>query len=89
MNNSRATVIAVVAAASLLALATSSASARTRYRKPVGYPPFFALRFYSSPQHHPVRYYRICGYGDCPCLHSIAIATGSQVWWDRYDACTG
>jgi hypothetical protein len=38
-----------------------------------------------------VRYYRSnpCGYGDCACIHGYALATGAQVWWDRYQACTG
>jgi len=38
-----------------------------------------------------VRQYRAsaCGYGDCACLRGYAISTGAQVWWDRYQACTG
>jgi len=38
-----------------------------------------------------LRYYRAnaCGYGDCACIRSYALATGSQVWWDRYQACSG
>ena len=87
--DTRAIVTVAVITASLFTLTTGSATASKHYRRPVGYPPFSALRFYSSQQRHPVRYYRTCGYGDCPCLRSVAIATGSQVWWDRYDACTG
>jgi hypothetical protein len=36
-----------------------------------------------------IRYYNACPYGDCACLRSRALASGSQVWWDRYQACTG
>ena len=76
----------ILASAASLALTADTASAWTHRRK--GYPSFNALRFYSSPQ-RPVRYYRACGYGDCPCLRSIALATRARVWWDRYEACTG
>jgi hypothetical protein len=43
------------------------------------------------PYRSGVRYYRSnpCGYGDCACIHGYALATGAQVWWDRYQACTG
>jgi hypothetical protein len=82
-----ATIAVVAVTVSTLALVAGPASAWT-HRRSVGYPPFYALRFYSSPQ-HPVRYYRACGYGDCPCLRRIALATRSLLWWDRYDACTG
>jgi hypothetical protein len=82
-----ATVAVIAASTAAQALADGSAHAWT-HRRSFGFPPFSALRFYSSPR-HPVRYYRACGYGDCPCLRSIALATRSQVWWDRYDACTG
>jgi hypothetical protein len=90
MSKSKAIATVAVLAASLatLALTTGSASA-WKHRKPFGwFPPYSSLSFYSKPQ-HPIRYYRACGYGDCPCLRSIALATRSQAWWDRYDACTG
>jgi hypothetical protein len=81
-----ATVATITATVSTLALAAAPAKAWT-HRRSAAYPQFYAPRYYSSP--HPVRYYRVCGYGDCPCLRSVAIRTGSRVWWDRYDACTG
>jgi hypothetical protein len=79
--------VLIVAAISSLALTAGSANAWT-HRRHVGYPPFSALNFYSSPRDH-IRYYSGCGYGDCPCLRSIALATRSRLWWDRYSACTG
>jgi hypothetical protein len=78
--------IALIASAAALAIATDPAGAWT-HRRAVPFPQFYGLRYYSAP--HPVRYYRVCGYGDCACLHSIALRTGARVWWDRYDACTG
>jgi hypothetical protein len=81
-----AALAAIAATVSTLALAVGPASGWT-HRRSASYPQFYATRFYSSP--HPVRYYRVCGYGDCACLRSVALATGSRVWWDRYDACTG
>jgi hypothetical protein len=80
-------IAAVATSAASLALTAGSASAWT-HRRHVGFPPFSALNFYSSPRHH-IRYYSGCGYGDCPCLRRIALATRSRVSWDRYDACTG
>jgi hypothetical protein len=51
------------------------------------------VRRYSSSQRassQSYRYYRTaCAYGDCACLRGIALATRAQVWWDRYQACTG
>jgi len=82
-----ATVAVIAVTASTLAMAAGSASA-LMHRRHVGFPPFSALNFYSGPRHH-IRYYSGCGYGDCPCLHRIALATRSRLWWDRYDACTG
>jgi hypothetical protein len=43
------------------------------------------LRYYNSPS----AYRAACGYGDCACLHSMAVRTGNPVWWDKYQACTG
>lgn len=37
----------------------------------------------------PRGYRAACGYGDCVCLRNLAVSTGSQVWWDRYQACSG
>ena len=51
-----ATIAVVAVTVSTLALVAGPASA-WKHRRSVGYPPFYALRFYSSPQ-HPVRYYR-------------------------------
>ena len=88
MKKSKVTATILIAViVSTLALVTGPASART-YRRHVGFPPFSALNFYSSPR-HPIRYYSGCGYGDCPCLRRIALATRSRLWWDRYSACTG
>jgi hypothetical protein len=83
----RTTVAIIAVTVSAFALAAGSANALT-HRRHVGFPPFSALNFYSSPR-HPIRYYSSCGYGDCPCLRRIALATRSRVSWDRYDACTG
>jgi hypothetical protein len=44
------------------------------------------IRYYNPSG---VRYYNACPYGDCICLRQRAIASGSQVWWDRYQACAG
>jgi hypothetical protein len=81
-----AATVAAIAAISTLALAAGPANAWA-HRRSGSYPQFYAPRLYSSP--HPVRYYRVCGYGHCACLRSIALRTGSRVWWDRYEACTG
>ena len=89
MKNSKvtATIALIAVTVSTSALVAGPSSAWT-HRRHVGFPPFSALNFYSSPR-HTVRYYSGCGYGDCPCLRSIALATRSRLWWDRYSACTG
>jgi hypothetical protein len=84
MKHSKVPVALVAACLATLTLAAGSASARadgyTSHRH------VHAMRSYSSR----LRYYsNQCGYGDCPCLRRRAIATGSQVSWDRYNACTG
>ena len=56
--------IAVTVSTSAFVAGPSSA---WTHRRHVGFPPFSALNFYSSPR-HTVRYYSGCGYGDCPCL---------------------
>ena len=81
-----AALMACLASAAALVTAADPASAWT-HRRSAPFPQFSAPRYYSNP--HPVRYYRVCGYGDCACLHSIAVRTGSRMWWDRYDGCTG
>jgi hypothetical protein len=43
------------------------------------------VRYYNSPR----AYRSACGYGDCGCLRAIAERTGSQIWWDKYQACSG
>jgi hypothetical protein len=43
------------------------------------------VRYYNSPR----AYRSACTYGDCACLRNIALATGSPVWWDKFQACTG
>ena len=67
-----ATIAVIAVTVSILTLAAGPASAWT-HRRHVGFPPFSALNFYSSPR-HPIRYYSGCGYGDCPCLRRIALA---------------
>jgi hypothetical protein len=85
MKHSKVPVALVAACIAMLTLAAGSAGARadgyTSHRH------FHAKRFYSGR----IRYYNSqqCPYGDCPCIRRRAIATGSPVWWDRYDACTG
>jgi hypothetical protein len=53
----------------------------------------FNRRYWSGVRRYRsgVRGYRAnpCGYGDCACIRGYAVATGAQVWWDRYQACTG
>ena len=61
-----ATRAVIAVTVSTLALVAEPASAWT-HRRHEGFPPFSALNFYSSPQHH-IHYYSGCGYGDCPCL---------------------
>jgi hypothetical protein len=69
-------------AAALLALPPADVAQADGYR----YSHNYAKRGYRSP----MRYYRNrCTYGDCICIRQIALATGSPVWWDRYQACTG
>jgi len=43
------------------------------------------LRYYNSPR----AYRSTCAYGDCACLHGMALRTGNPVWWDKYQACSG
>lgn len=43
------------------------------------------LRYYNSPS----AYRSACSYGDCACLRGMALRTGNQVWWDKYQACSG
>ena len=76
-------VFALVAGAAVVAFAQASPTAADGYRQS-HYSQ--AKRGYRSP----MRYYRNrCAYGDCVCIRQIALATASQVWWDRYQACTG
>lgn len=58
-----------------------------RQRAPVRQPRYYRDESYRGS----VRLYRAnpCAYGDCACIRSYAVATGAQVWWDRYQACTG
>ena len=77
---------AAVLVGSVLAHAAPALADGHRYRQ---YPDY-----YSSPRPYKsnpgnIRYYNVCGYGDCVCLRNRAVATGSQVWWDRYQACSG
>ena len=65
-----ATIAAIAVTVSISTLVVGLASAWT-HRRHVGFPPFSALNFYSSPRPH-IRYYKSCGYGDCPCLRRIA-----------------
>ena len=85
MKHSKIAVALVAACLATVTLAADSAAARAD-----GYTSH--RRFYAKPSHSGrIRYYNSqqCQYGDCPCIRRRAIATGSQVWWDRYDACTG
>lgn len=78
--------LAVVSAASLVAL--SDASIAWSWARHRHYPAWPASpRLYRS--NPGTNYYNVCGYGDCVCLRSRAVATGSRVWWDRYQACAG
>ena len=78
--------VAVGSAASLAALSdTSMAWSSARHRHYPAWPP--TIRLYRS--NAGTNYYNVCGYGDCACLRSRAVASGSQVWWDRYQACAG
>lgn len=58
--------------------------------------PYVVKRFYNPNGipgfRGPIRYYSSnnpCTYGDCQCLRGVALRTGNQVWWDRYQACSG
>jgi hypothetical protein len=77
----------VVAAQSAPADACGRWHACARERAPVQHYRYYRDRSYDSG----VRYYRSnpCTYGDCACIRRYALSTGSQVWWDRYQACTG
>jgi hypothetical protein len=84
MKHSKIPVAFMAACLATLTLAAGSANARAD-----GYAShrhFYAKRAYSGRMHY---YSSQCRYGDCLCLRQRALATGSQVWWDRYDACTG
>jgi len=82
----RLAILAIASTASFAMLADASTArpcARTRlYREWPATP-----RLYRA--NPGTNYYNVCGYGDCACLRSRAVATGSRVWWDRYDACRG
>lgn len=43
------------------------------------------VRYYNSPR----AYRSACSYGDCGCLRAMALRTGDQHWWDKYQACSG
>jgi len=76
----------IVSAATFVALSDDSmAGSRTRHRNYPAWPP--TIRLYRS--NPGTNYYNVCGYGDCACLRARAVASGSQVWWDRYQACAG
>ncbi len=89
MTNTRlVAIVATLTCAAALAAVADSASARswTHHRAWATEPRLYADRSYRGR----IRYYNSrCGYGDCPCIRGYAIATGAQVWWDRYQACTG
>jgi hypothetical protein len=69
-------------AAGLLALPAADVAQADGYR----YSHNYAKRAYRGS----IRQYRnLCTYGDCLCIRRYALATGSPVWWDRYQACTG
>ncbi len=79
-------VVAIASTASLAMLVDASVArpcAHTRFYREWPASP----RLYRS--NPGTNYYNVCGYGDCACLRSRAVATGSQVWWDRYQACHG
>ena len=76
------TIFALFALAIVLALpAVSSAKADG-----VRYSHHYGQRTYRGHIHY---YKNLCTYGDCLCIRRYALATASQVWWDRYQACTG
>lgn len=85
-----AAVVAALACTASFTIWTTPADARSGpyccYRPWLKDPGVRRYRFYRSP----TRQYRSpCGYGDCACLRGYALRTKSQVWWDRYNACTG
>jgi hypothetical protein len=85
-----AIIIATITCAGAVAAVADTANARPWMhrccRAWVSHPRLYAYRSY--PRH--IHYYRnACGYGDCTCIRGYALATGAQVWWDRYQACTG
>ena len=85
-NVSKVAIGIAVSAASLVALSDAGmAWSRTRHRDYPAWPP--TIRLYRS--NPGTNYYNVCGYGDCVCLRSRAVATGSRVCWDRYQACAG
>ena len=87
MIQSRAIAIVALIAA-LAAYAAPAVADGWRYRQWGGHHRPYAKRLYRGDG--SIRYYNSrCTYGDCQCLRNIALATGSQVWWDRYQACTG
>jgi hypothetical protein len=82
--------LAVLAVLTALAGLTSAPAAADGWRH--------HYRGYAQPRHARrlyrgggINYYNsaACSYGDCQCLRARALATGSPVWWDRYQACTG
>jgi len=97
-----ATVIAALASATALTISADPASAWGDrcctggwHREYQGWDPQaeFNRRYWAGVRRYRsgVRGYRAnpCSYGDCTCIRSYAVATGAQVWWDRYQACTG
>ena len=86
-----AAVLGVVVSAGAFALNAVPAEACSRWhgceRPRVEQPRY---RYYKVPD-AGVRYYRAnpCGYGDCACIRAYAVRTKAQVWWDRYQACSG
>jgi hypothetical protein len=84
MNYSRAIATTAMIAGSAAYLAPAMADG-ARYRSGIASPRLYAKKVNPGA----IRYYNVCGYGDCACLRARALATGSQVWWDRFQACTG
>jgi hypothetical protein len=79
-------IVGIVSATTFVALSDDGmAWSRARHRNYPAWPP--TIRLYRS--NPGTNYYNVCGYGDCACLRSRAVASGSQVWWDRYQACAG
>jgi hypothetical protein len=88
-----AAIVAAMVSTATLTVGTDPASAWGRsYCCERGWAPAPRVRPYRPYRLYrgPARYYRNpCGYGDCACIRGYAIATGAEVWWDRYQACTG